>query len=64
MPTTDDDLSGPRKQTVTCPTCSRPALWQGNAHRPFCSLTCRLVDLGVWLDEAYRVPADEDSDVP
>jgi endogenous inhibitor of DNA gyrase (YacG/DUF329 family) len=64
MPTTGDDLSGPREQTVTCPTCSARASWQGNAHRPFCSLTCRLIDLGVWLDEGYRVPTDEDGDVP
>jgi endogenous inhibitor of DNA gyrase (YacG/DUF329 family) len=32
--------------------------WSGNPHRPFCSLTCRLVDLGVWLDERYRVAGD------
>lgn len=32
---------------------------QGNAHRPFCSLTCRLIDLGVWLDERYRIPSGE-----
>jgi len=24
-------------------------------HRPFCSLACRLIDLGVWLDERYRI---------
>jgi endogenous inhibitor of DNA gyrase (YacG/DUF329 family) len=35
-----------------------------NPHRPFCSLTCRLVDLGVWLDEGYRIPADESGNVP
>jgi endogenous inhibitor of DNA gyrase (YacG/DUF329 family) len=53
------------ERTVTCPTCGAPALWLGNAQGPFCSLTCRLVDLGVWLDEAAnRVPADEDGDVP
>jgi hypothetical protein len=23
-----------------------------------------LIDLGVWLDEAYRVPANEDGNVP
>lgn len=50
--------------TVTCPTCGGSAPWQSNPHRPFCSLTCRLVDLGVWLDEGYRVPADESGDVP
>ena len=52
------------ERTVTCPTCGAPAPWLGNAHRPFCSLTCRLIDLGGWLDAAYRVPADEDGDVP
>ena len=64
MPTADDDTPDTRERTVTCPTCSAPAPWHGNAHRPFCSLTCRLVDLGVWLDEAYRVPVDEDGHLP
>jgi uncharacterized protein len=52
------------ERTVTCPTCGAPAPWLGNAHRPFSSLTFRLDDLGAWLDDAYRVPADEDGDVP
>jgi endogenous inhibitor of DNA gyrase (YacG/DUF329 family) len=43
---------------VTCPTCQRATEWHGNAHRPFCSLSCRLIDLGVWLDERYRIPAE------
>jgi len=25
------------------------------AHFPFCSERCRLIDLGAWLDEGYRV---------
>ncbi|MBI4638075.1 MAG: DNA gyrase inhibitor YacG [Candidatus Rokubacteria bacterium] len=45
-----------------CPTCQRESPWQGNPHRPFCSLTCRLVDLGVWLDEGYRVYSDPPED--
>ncbi len=40
---------------VTCPRCRVPALWQGNPHRPFCSERCRLVDLGRWASEEYRV---------
>ena len=44
---------------VTCPTCRAHTPWEGNPHRPFCSLTCRLIDLGVWLDEGYRIPEDE-----
>jgi endogenous inhibitor of DNA gyrase (YacG/DUF329 family) len=50
---------------VTCPTCRARAVWDGNPHRPFCSLTCRLIDLGVWLDERYRIPEarDDEADV-
>jgi endogenous inhibitor of DNA gyrase (YacG/DUF329 family) len=46
----------------TCPTCRTAIAWHGNPHRPFCSLTCRLIDLGVWLDERHRVAEDADSD--
>ena len=61
--------SPPRERGVICPNCGRRAPWQANPHRPFCSLTCRLADLGVWLDEGYRVPAEPiraegESDVP
>ncbi|MEK6530452.1 MAG: DNA gyrase inhibitor YacG, partial [candidate division NC10 bacterium] len=24
----------------------------------FCSLTCRLIDLGIWLDEGYHIPGE------
>jgi uncharacterized protein len=43
---------------VSCPTCRIATPWAGNPHRPFCSLRCRLIDLGVWLDERYRIPAE------
>ena len=55
-------MSAGEEIEVTCPTCRKRALWHGNAHRPFCSLTCRLIDLGVWLDEGYRIPEDERED--
>ena len=32
------------------------------AHRPFCSDRCRLLDLGKWLGEEYRVPAGRPGD--
>jgi uncharacterized protein len=54
----------PRKDGVTCPTCGEWASWNANPHRPFCSVTCRLIDLGVWLDERYRLPTEmRDDDV-
>jgi len=51
---------------VRCPTCGTRAAWHASSHRPFCSLTCRLIDLGVWLDECYRIPGKEadPGDVP
>jgi endogenous inhibitor of DNA gyrase (YacG/DUF329 family) len=48
----------PRRQ-VRCPRCDADCEWTGNPHRPFCSLECRLIDLGEWLDERYRVPGAE-----
>jgi endogenous inhibitor of DNA gyrase (YacG/DUF329 family) len=33
--------------------------WEGNAYRPFCSERCRLIDLGAWTTERYRIPAEE-----
>ncbi len=27
--------------------------------KPFCSERCKLIDLGQWADEKYRVPAQE-----
>lgn len=56
------------RQQPRCPRCGTTAAWAGNPHRPFCGITCRLIDLGRWLDERYRVagealpeelPADE-----
>jgi hypothetical protein len=52
---------------VRCPRCGASCDWTGNPHRPFCSLECRLIDLGAWLDERYRVPGPElstDSESP
>ena len=42
-----------------CPHCGSEIAWHGNPHRPFCSLSCRLIDLGLWLDEHYRIPGRE-----
>lgn len=39
-----------------CPHCGHEVAWYRNPHRPFCSLSCRLIDLGRWLDERHRIP--------
>lgn len=42
--------------TVPCPTCKKP-VELGALKFPFCSDRCRLIDLGRWADEEYRVPS-------
>lgn len=46
------------KPTLTCPLCKKPIDWTNNPFRPFCSERCKLIDLGNWADEKYRVPAE------
>lgn len=44
-------------RTVACPQCGSPVRWEAaSAYRPFCSERCKLIDLGAWADERYRVP--------
>ena len=40
--------------TYPCPGC-RKEVQQGAPFFPFCSDRCRLLDLGEWLSERYRV---------
>jgi endogenous inhibitor of DNA gyrase (YacG/DUF329 family) len=44
-----------------CPICGKPA---EPAHRPFCSARCKQVDLSRWLNEVYRLPAENPPDEP
>jgi endogenous inhibitor of DNA gyrase (YacG/DUF329 family) len=41
---------------VKCPHCAVKFEYYQSKFRPFCSERCRLIDLGCWLDESYRVP--------
>jgi uncharacterized protein len=57
-----DDATKPANRRVRCPTCGEPTTWHDNPQRPFCSLTCRLIDLGGWLDERFRIPPRDDDE--
>ena len=47
---------------VACPQCGKEAVWSSeNRYRPFCSERCKLIDLGQWATESYRIPQDENS---
>jgi endogenous inhibitor of DNA gyrase (YacG/DUF329 family) len=47
----------PRK--ILCSQCGALTGWEGNPWRPFCSERCKLIDLGAWADESYRVPSED-----
>jgi endogenous inhibitor of DNA gyrase (YacG/DUF329 family) len=40
---------------MKCPICGKPTVWRDNPDRPFCSERCRILDLGNWASEDYRV---------
>ena len=44
---------------MKCPTCDKETVYEGNPYRPFCSQRCKLLDLGNWAGEKYRVPTKE-----
>ena len=50
-------------RTVNCPRCSSAVPWIAeNRFKPFCSERCKMVDLGAWANEEYRVVAVEQED--
>ncbi len=46
-----------RKRLVACPQCKELSEYSTeNKYRPFCSERCKLIDLGQWASENYRIP--------
>ena len=45
--------------TLKCPICKKEVAL-GEPDFPFCSERCRLVDLGKWAAEEYRIPVPGD----
>ena len=49
-----------KPRSVACPTCSKGVVWEpASKWRPFCCERCKLIDIGAWASEAYRVPGPE-----
>ena len=44
---------------ITCPICKNKTTWEENPWRPFCSERCKLIDLGKWASEEYRIEGEE-----
>ena len=51
------------RKTVACPQCGANVVWSDqNRYRPFCSERCKMIDLGAWATESYRIPVEDESD--
>ena len=46
-------------ETFACPRCGEPSTWEGNPFRPFCSERCKLIDLGAWANDKYKLPTED-----
>ncbi len=44
---------------VICPICKNKTTWEENPWRPFCSERCKLIDLGKWVSEEYKIEGKE-----
>jgi len=44
---------------IKCPVCKKEAAWKDNPFRPFCSERCRMIDLGKWASEEYRIAGEK-----
>ena len=54
-----------KRRIVNCPQCGTGVEWDtANRWRPFCSERCKMMDLGAWASENYRIPVTEDPDRP
>lgn len=52
-----------KERTINCPYCKKTSIYSDkNPYRPFCSERCKMIDLGDWADEKYRVPTNESVD--
>jgi uncharacterized protein len=47
------------KKQAPCPVCKKKTRWEDNPFRPFCSERCRLIDLGRWAAEDYRIAGEQ-----
>ena len=53
-----------KPRMISCPRCATRVLWRSdNPWRPFCSEHCKMMDLGAWASESYRIPVVEHDDI-
>jgi len=56
-------MTAKKKPVVACPQCGKEVVWGDESpYRPFCSERCKLIDLGQWANEGYRIPLAEEQE--
>ena len=54
-----------KETLIACPQCGKEVVWNtNNRYRPFCSERCKMIDLGQWANEGYRIPGEQPTDQP
>jgi endogenous inhibitor of DNA gyrase (YacG/DUF329 family) len=48
---------------IICPICKNTTTWEENPWRPFCSERCKLIDLGRWVSEEYKIPIKSEEEI-
>jgi len=43
----------------SCPYCKKPAGWENNPWRPFCSERCKMTDLELWAMGKYKIAGEK-----
>ena len=62
-PKAKPDLVKPR--LVTCPQFKKQSEYSSrNVFRPFCSERCKMIDLGDWANENYKIPVNTSQEEP
>ena len=44
---------------IICPICRNKTTWEENPYKPFCSERCKLIDLGKWVSDEYKIEGNE-----
>jgi hypothetical protein len=47
--------NGQKSHQIRCPICEKSVEFFADPLGPFCSSRCKMIDLGKWLGEEYRV---------
>lgn len=56
-------MTANKKTVVACPQCGKDVVWgEESPYRPFCSERCKLIDLGQWANDGYRIPMAEEQE--